>query len=120
MKIDLEGLGFIGEVKAPRNVYRVYEKDDFYVIESGNPRDPWERSIQIFSKDEIATVYKCLLGEKMEVKDAKNRVKDIEGFEGLYGHKLYFRTLRALYVLVALRKADMKKEGKAIVFNVYV
>lgn len=119
MSTRFSGLVYVGRVSAPRQTYFVYKKSKKFIVISYNLRLPEEGYFQIFKKSAINRLQREFKCRKVTV-DLLKKKKVVKRtlFKGLYGFKLHFRIMAALYILCSLGAAAYRKIGKRLLFEI--
>ena len=97
----------------------MYKKSRKFIVISYNLRLREEGYFQIFRKSTINRLRRHFKGRKVTVEFLKkNKLVKRILFKGLYGFKLHFRIMAALYVLCSIGVAVHRKIGKKLLFDI--
>lgn len=106
----------VGEVRAVRQEYQVFRTaSGGYVVLSPSNRGSASFHMTVVSPQKVEAVEKAMRKGKVTSGSLLKQKEVVEAF-GTDGLALRFDLLMALYVLTALGKADMEKEGRNLVF----
>jgi len=115
LRKDLSNLGFVGKVQGKRQTYYVFDGGERYLIASAAKSKPNAGYFNMVEKGVVEYVLKRIAGERgftsQQLVQRARRTKRI--VDSLHA-------LNILYVLVALRKAeiDRKREGVKLYFDI--
>ena len=106
----------VGEVQAVRQEYQVFRtaSGSFMVLSPSN-RGRSSYHLTVVSPEEVEAVGKAVRKGSVTSGSLLKQKEVVEAF-GAEGLSLRFDLLMALYVLTALGRAEMKKEGRNLVF----